>query len=94
MTILGGGAQKNSIQQENKCFLIGRMLKIGPIDFTLEPIRQGDPKTINPTQPKNKCFLIGRKLKIGPIDFTLDAVRQGGPKRNNPMGKQVLSYQS
>jgi hypothetical protein len=43
------GPKKKSTQPENKCFLIGRKLKIGPTDFTLEPIRQRGPKEINPT---------------------------------------------
>jgi hypothetical protein len=83
MTILGkGGGPKKSTPPENKCFLIGHKLKIGPIDFTLEPVRREGPK--KSTQPEHKCFLIGRKLKIGPIDFTLETIRQGGGPKNQP----------
>jgi len=71
-----------STQPGNKCFLIGHKLKIGPIGFTLVPIRQGGPKKSTPSE--NKCFLIGCKLKIGPIDFTLEPIRQRGPKKSTP----------
>jgi len=65
MTILSRGPKKKSTQSENKCFLIGRKLKIGPIDFTLEPIRQLGPK--KSTQPEKSAFLLVTSSKLAPL---------------------------
>jgi hypothetical protein len=65
MTILGNGGPKKINPKENECFLIGRKLKIGPIDFTLQPIWRGGPK--NQPNRKTSASLLVVSSKMAPL---------------------------
>jgi hypothetical protein len=65
MTILGKGGPKKINPTENKCFLIGRKLKLAPLISHYSPFGEGAQK-INPKQ-KTSASLLVVSSKMAPL---------------------------